>query len=185
VQSLIRSADVVGLVVDLGSDDGGQQAAEVISKVQQTKTRLARSTHLDPDDIGTSYTTGLLVFNKVDLPEALDRKEFFRDYLEVDWEEFLVSAKAKTGLDELARRTFELLDVVRVYTKTPSKKTADLEKPYTLPRGAALLDLARLIHNDLAESLKSARVWGSAVHDGTVVKGDYVLHDKDVVEIHA
>jgi uncharacterized protein len=32
--------------------------------------------------------------------------------------------------------------------------------------------------------LKFARVWGSAVHDATQVKGDYVLHDKDVVELH-
>ena len=32
--------------------------------------------------------------------------------------------------------------------------------------------------------LKFARVWGEAVHDATVVKGDYVLHDKDVVELH-
>ena len=29
-----------------------------------------------------------------------------------------------------------------------------------------------------------ARVWGTAVHDGTQVKSDYVLHDKDVVELH-
>jgi uncharacterized protein len=32
--------------------------------------------------------------------------------------------------------------------------------------------------------LKFARVWGTAVHDGTQVKGDYVLHDQDVVELH-
>ncbi|NMC19740.1 MAG: TGS domain-containing protein, partial [Thermogutta sp.] len=37
---------------------------------------------------------------------------------------------------------------------------------------------------ELARNLKFARVWGSAVHDGTVVKGDYVLQDKDIVELH-
>lgn len=185
VQSLIRSADVVSLLVDLGSDDGGQQAADVIAKIQETKTRLAKTTHLDPDDVGISYTAGILVFNKMDLPEANDRLEFFREYLDVDWERFFVSAREKTGLDPFRQRIFEMLDVIRVYTKLPTKKEADFDKPYTLPRGAALLDLARLIHNDLAESLKSARVWGSAVHDGTPVKGDYILHDKDIVEIHA
>jgi ribosome-interacting GTPase 1 len=185
VQSLVRSADVVALVVDLGSDDGGQQAADVIEKIQETKTRLASATHLDPNDVGISYTSCVLVYNKSDLAEAMDRKEFFRDSLNVDWEEFVVSAKEKTGLDNFARRMYELLDVIRVYTKLPTKKSADFDKPYTLPRGAALIDLARLIHNDLAESLKSARVWGVAVHDGTAVKGDYVLHDKDIVEIHA
>lgn len=185
VQSLIRSADVVALVVDLGSDDGGQQAAEVVAAIQQTKTKLAKSTYLDPDDVGISYTACVLVFNKSDVPEAEDRLAFFRESLELDWESFVVSAKEKTGLERLANRMFELLDVIRVYTKLPTKKTADFDRPYTLPRGAVLADLARLIHNDMAESLKSARIWGTAVHDGTSVKGDYVLHDKDVVEIHA
>jgi hypothetical protein len=185
VQSLIRSADVVAVVVDLGSDEGGSEAAAVLERVQQTKSRLARTTHLDPDDLGTSYTAGVLVFNKSDLPEASDRMEFFRDYLPADFERFEVSARDGGGLDEFRRRMFEMLDVIRVYTKLPTKKEADFDKPYTLPRGAALLDLARLIHNDLAANFKSARVWGIAVHPGTLVKGDYVLHDKDIVEIHA
>jgi ribosome-interacting GTPase 1 len=46
------------------------------------------------------------------------------------------------------------------------------------------LELAGQIHKDYLENLKFARVWGQAVHDATVVKGDYVLHDKDVVELH-
>ena len=44
--------------------------------------------------------------------------------------------------------------------------------------------MAAQVHKDFLEELKYARVWGQAVHDGTVVKGDYVLHDKDVVELH-
>ena len=44
--------------------------------------------------------------------------------------------------------------------------------------------LAGMVHKDFLDKLKFARVWGSAVHDGTQVKGDYVLHDKDVVELH-
>ena len=40
------------------------------------------------------------------------------------------------------------------------------------------------IHEDYHEHLKFARVWGSQVHDGTVVKGDYVVHDRDIVELH-
>ena len=55
---------------------------------------------------------------------------------------------------------------------------------FTVPRGGTLQDVAELVHRDFADKLKSARVWGSQVHDGTTVKGDYVLHDKDVVELH-
>jgi hypothetical protein len=41
------------------------------------------------------------------------------------------------------------------------------------------------VHRDMAASLKSARVWGAAVHDGTTVKPDYQPLDGDVVELHA
>lgn len=184
VLGLIRSADLAALVVDLDNDDGGEQAAEVIRKIQETKTRLARTSHLDPDDIGISYTGCVILYNKSDVPEASDRHSFFQESIDVDWESFTVSAKDKLHLDAFRQRAFELLDVIRVYTKLPTKKEADFDKPYTLPHGATLLDLAKLIHNDLAESLKSARVWGAAIHPGTTVKADYVLHDKDIVEIH-
>ncbi|HJT33089.1 MAG TPA: TGS domain-containing protein [Pirellulales bacterium] len=76
------------------------------------------------------------------------------------------------------------LDVVRVYTKLPTAKEADFERPFTLRRGATLLDLAELVHKDFVEQFKFARVWGAAVHDATVAKADYVLHDRDVVELH-
>jgi len=44
---------------------------------------------------------------------------------------------------------------------------------------------ALLVHRDLAEKLKSARVWGTGVFDGQTVTRDHVLHDKDTVELHA
>jgi len=66
----------------------------------------------------------------------------------------------------------------------PMAKKPDYDKPFTVRRGGTLLDVAALIHKDVAENLKFARVWGSEVHDGTTVKSDYVLQDKDVVELH-
>ena len=79
---------------------------------------------------------------------------------------------------------YRRMDVVRVYTKLPTAKEPDMERPFTIPRGRTLLDLAGQVHKDYTEGLKFARVWGTAVHDGTVVKGDYELHDRDVVELH-
>ncbi|MCH7727892.1 MAG: TGS domain-containing protein, partial [Planctomycetes bacterium] len=76
------------------------------------------------------------------------------------------------------------MDVVRVYTKLPNKKEPDYDRPFTIRRGGTLLEIAQMIHKDFSSSLKHARVWGSEVHDGTTVKGDYVLNDKDVIELH-
>jgi ribosome-interacting GTPase 1 len=47
-----------------------------------------------------------------------------------------------------------------------------------------MVEIAEMIHKDFAKDFKGARVWGCNVHDGTMVKGDYVLNDRDVVEIH-
>jgi ribosome-interacting GTPase 1 len=48
------------------------------------------------------------------------------------------------------------------------------------------LDVAELVHRDLAANFKYARVWGQGVlTPGAQMKADYVVHDKDVVEIHA
>ena len=89
-------------------------------------------------------------------------------------------------LEELRNAIYQSLDVVRVYTKLPTKKESDHDKPFTLKRGGTLLDVAELVHRDLAATFKYARVWStSLVAPGTQMKGDYVVHDKDVVEIHA
>lgn len=182
-QSLIRGAELVLLMLNLGDDDGGQQLQDVWQQIQQTKSRLGRETSVDEEDIGTTWTRAFLVINKIDLPEAADRLEFFRDYIDFDLETFEISALNQTGLEPLRDAIYEAMNVVRVYTKMPNKKEADLDAPFLLPDGQTVMDLAKMIHKDVARNFKSARVWGTHVHDGTPVKGDYVLHDKDIVEI--
>jgi hypothetical protein len=71
-----------------------------------------------------------------------------------------------------------------VYSKPPGKDP-DLSKPFSIPSGSTVLDLARTIHKDFVDSLKYARIWGSARFDGQRVEKNYVLKDRDVVEFHA
>ncbi len=182
-QAVIRNADLVVLMLDLGSDDGGQQLQELTQRLAESKTRLGKSSYLDEDNIGVSFTQTIFVPNKIDLAEAADRKEFFDEFLDVEFAEFPISAITGKGLEELRDEIYRRLDVVRVYTKMPNRKHPDMEKPFTVRRGQTLQELAVLIHKDF-ENFKSARVWGAQVHDGTSVKGDYVLCDQDIVELH-
>ena len=76
-----------------------------------------------------------------------------------------VSAKNGTGLEELKARIFQLLDVIRVYTKAPGQK-ADLTDPMVLPRGSTVEQAAEAVHKDFRAQLKYARLWGSGKHDG-------------------
>lgn len=185
MQGLVRAADLCLLVLDLGSDEGLEQCQDVLETLGQTKTRLARESRLDEDDVGLSFTQTLLVANKLDATDAPERLALWRGLCPLDWKEYPVSATRGDGLTELKSAIYQALDVVRVYTKLPTAKSADLAKPYTVRRGSTLLEMAGLVHQDFAENFKFARVWGSAVHDASVAKGDYVLHDKDIVELHA
>jgi len=186
ILGLVRGSDLVLLLFDAGSDDGIDALQAVLDRLHQTKTRLAQESYLDEEDIGLSFTQTFLVHNKLDLPGAEERIALLKEFCPLDFREFRISAEHGTGLEDLRNAIYEALDVVRVYTKLPTKKEADYDKPFTLKRGGTLLDVAELVHRDLAADFKYARVWGSAVlAPGTQMKGDYVVHDKDVVEIHA
>jgi hypothetical protein len=52
-----------------------------------------------------------------------------------------------------------------------------------MKEGSTVLEMARKVHRDFYEHLKSARVWGSAAFAGQMVQRDYVLRDQDIVEL--
>jgi ribosome-interacting GTPase 1 len=184
LHNLIRAAELALLLVDLESDGGIEQCQEVLDRLAQTKTRLASRSYLDEQDVGLSFTRTFLVPNKIDVPGAAERLELLHELLPLDFTEYVISTKHGAGLETLRTAIYQVMDVVRVYSKLPTAKEPDRDRPFTLHRGSTLLEMAGMVHKDFLEGLKFARVWGSAVHDGTQVKGDYVLHDKDVVELH-
>ena len=183
-QGLIRSADLILLVVDLGNDDGIDHLQEVLDHLGRTKTQLARDSYLDENDVGLSYTRTFAVLNKMDALDSAERRELLKEFCPLDFEEYAVSAQEPETLESLRHAIYASMDVVRVYTKLPNKKEPDYDRPFMIRRGGTLLEIAQMIHKDFSSSLKHARVWGSEVHDGTTVKGDYVLNDKDVIELH-
>lgn len=184
MQGMIRGADAAVLLVDLGADEGIEQCQALLDRLQDTKTRLAAKSYLDEEDVGLSYTQTLFAPNKIDDPDAPLRLELLHEALKLDFPEFVISAETGAGLEQLKEAIYRSLDVVRVYTKTPTAKEPDMTRPFTLRRGSTLADLAGMIHQDFAEKLKSARIWGTAVHDASTVKPDYVLHDRDIAELH-
>jgi ribosome-interacting GTPase 1 len=106
-------------------------------------------------------------------------KELYDSRLEV----CPVSSKTREGLPELIARFWQMLCMIRVYTKEPGHPP-DKEKPFTLEIGSSIEDLAREIHRDLPEKMKFARIWGDGRFSGQQVHRTEVLHDRDIVEIH-
>jgi hypothetical protein len=94
-----------------------------------------------------------------------------------------ISASRGDGLENLKKRIFSLLHIIRVYSKAPGKKT-EFEAPFTLKRGSSVLDMAKAVHMDFARKLKYARIWSKAKYQGQMVNRDHILEDEDIIELH-
>jgi ribosome-interacting GTPase 1 len=124
----------------------------------------------------------LVVANKCDVPGADDALAILGE-VHGRFEILTVSAETCEGLEDLRRRVWEMLDLVRAVPKPPGK-SPDYEDPILLPRGSTVTDMARMIHGELAEHLKRARVWGCADHaEGQWVSRDHVVADGEIFEL--
>ncbi|HEX4834978.1 MAG TPA: TGS domain-containing protein [bacterium] len=174
--ALIRQADGALLVADLGDDDLLSGVEQTLDLVSGARVRLGRR------GTGDDVLPALLVGAKTDAPGAATRIEILREMYADRFPVVAVSADAGTNLDALRAEMFRLLDVIRVYTKTPGQRP-DRSVPFVLPRGATVQDAAAAIHKDFVERLKFARVWGARTFDGQMVQREYVLEDGDILEL--
>ena len=129
------------------------------------------------------YRPTLVIANKADLssdPAVVESVRASAAPLEV----MVVSAEKPGDLGErLGARLFELLGIVRVYTKQPGKEAA--VAPIVGHRGMNVGDLARLLHSDFYDRFKYARIRGPSVKfESGRVGIDHVLQDGDIVQFH-
>ncbi|MCP4707492.1 MAG: TGS domain-containing protein [Planctomycetes bacterium] len=93
------------------------------------------------------------------------------------------SMEEPESVEKLSLTIFEVLKIVRVYSKIPGKPV-EKKEPFILPQGSTVFDLAIKVHRELAEKLRYARGWGEGKYDAQNVPRDYVLRDKDIIELH-
>jgi len=179
---VVRRADAALLVVDLGSDELLEQVETVLERLAATRIHLVPPPAPPRDGLET-YTPTLLVANKRDADGAAERWEILREFYGNRFPLHVVSAETHEGLEALRAKIYDLLGLLRVYTKVPGRKP-DLDQPFALKQGSTVSDLAQAVHRDLADQLKFARIWGPEVHDGQQVGRDHVLQEGDVVELH-
>ena len=180
---MVKMADAVLLVADLGDPETEAHLDGVIGKLRERKVELVAAGTDIPSERFPFLKRTLLAANKLDTEGAVRHFEDLAALLEGPFERLAVSASTGRGLEVLRRAVFDLLRVVRVYSKVPGKK-AEKDTPFTLRRGSTVLDMARAVHKDFSEKLDYARVWNGAGLNGLRVNRDYVLADEDVVELH-
>jgi ribosome-interacting GTPase 1 len=164
----IRNANASVLVVDVNDADSLEEMELIETSLQAWRLPLP----------------GLLIGNKIDQPGGEGNFAALADLYRGRYASVAVSAAAGYGLPGFTRAVFDLLELVRVYTKVPGRK-ANLSAPYVLKRGATVLDAARHVHKDFAEHLKFARLFRpTGEHDGLMVERQHVVEDEDILEFH-
>ena len=176
-----RNCDLIGIVVDLSQDI--EEQLLILMDFLESRSLLIDETTPAIDAQGNVLGRKVfLLYTKADIASdgafGLAQKSCERPLPFVK-----ISVQTGEGLDTFGQFLFEQLGIIRVYAKPPGKP-ADMNDPFTLPIGATVQDLARTIHRELAEKLKSAKCWGTGVYDGQNVQLTHVLHDKDIVELH-
>jgi ribosome-interacting GTPase 1 len=182
---LIKTADGVMLVMDLADQETPSVLENLFSRLKEKRLELAAEDSSQPPEAGHFVKKTLMVANKSDGPQAAENLAFLKEYFGQGGAFFPVSASRGDGLEDLRKRLFLLLDVIRAYSKVPGKK-ADHNDPFSLKRGTTVIDLARAVHKDFFEKFKYARVWrkGSLSLQGQMINRDFVLEDEDIVELH-
>ena len=182
---MLRGADALLILVDL-SDNPLDQLVEVVLQLENMRISIVSGKEEAEEDTRWSQQKAFIVANKVDLigkAEQQTAEETLRDEYGGQVPVISISATKGTGLEEMRLKVYQVLDIIRVYTKTPREK-ADLNDPIVLARGSTLEDAAEDVHKDFRARMKYARIWGSGKHDGVMAKREHVLQDGDVIELH-
>lgn len=180
--SLLIRADALLVVVDLSHDPVAQWET-IIAELERMRIRLVDQKIKEEKYIFPRQKKALMVGNKLDLAQAKQNYTALQNKYQDQLPMIAISAKEGIGLEELKLKIFQLLDIIRVYTKAPGDK-ADLSEPIILKRGSTLADAAAQVHKDFLASLKYARLWSSGKHDGIMIKRDHILQDGDIIELH-
>ena len=181
LMDLVRSSDLILLVVDLGADPN-QQLERTLSLLAEHRIHPLRWKDRFDDGVRRSFLPVLVVANKCDDAAVDENFQIFRRLLAEDWQAVAVSATAGRNLDQLQQAVFDRLEIIRIYSKAPGRE-ADNNVPFVLRKGSTVQEFAAQLHHDFYHKLKAARVWGQGVYDGQLVARDHVLHDGDVVEL--
>jgi len=96
----------------------------------------------------------------------------------------VINVFEEKDIEKIKEKIFSSLNRMLVYTKKPGEE-ADLSKPLLVEKEITAEEIAESVHKDIAKKFKFAKVWGSTKFPGQRVAKDYVLQDRDIIEVNA
>ncbi|MFX0097091.1 MAG: GTPase [Candidatus Hodarchaeota archaeon] len=128
------------------------------------------------------YKPALIVANKGDGESSAENYNKLESMYKTRFKIVPVSAVKIIGFAGLKSNIFDILAIIRVYTKEIGGEVSD--RPLILNKGMTVADVAKKLHKRFLERFKYAKIFGSsAKFDGERVGSDHVLKDKDIVQI--
>lgn len=180
--NLIRNADALLLLVDL-TEDPLFQMDILLRELNEMRIKVVGKGPIPSTESGWVFLRALVVGNKWDVKNAMEEYRKLENRFKATLPLLPLSAREGMNFEELKKEVYQLLSIVRVYTKVPGKDP-DLTEPVILKKGSTIEDVALSVHKDFAAKLRYAKVWGSGKFDGQMVKRDYVISEGDVIELH-
>jgi hypothetical protein len=182
LSNLIRNADALLLIVDL-TEDPIFQMEILLEVLKEMKIMVVGKGTVPPLEVGWASLKALLLGNKCDVKNAMEGYRALEARFRETFPILPISAKEGMNSEDLKKEVYQILGIIRVYTKVPGGE-ADLEEPVVLRKGSTVGDVALSIHKDFAAKLRYAKIWGSGKFDGQMVKRDYRVNEGDVIELH-
>ena len=165
-----RTCDAIALVIDLSTN---------VKKQYDFLMNQLKNARLIIEDTPL-YKIGIIA-TKGDLSKS--KENFITLQKITDFAIHPISSTNSESLEKLKKFLFQMMELIRVYTKAPSKK-ANLSKPFVVYKGITVQELACKVHKDFVTGFQYAKIWGTSVEfNGKRVNESHELHDKDIIEL--
>ncbi|MHA2224813.1 MAG: GTPase [Candidatus Hodarchaeales archaeon] len=165
-----RTCDAILLVIDL-SLDIKRQFSFLMDQLENANLK---------DSQDSLFKLGVIA-TKGDLPGSKKNFQLLKSVTSLPIHP--ITIKNGESLENLKEFLFEILEVMKIYTKPP-RSEADYKHPFICPVGTTIGELAEKIHRDFIKLFRYAKVWGPSVDfPGQQIGLEHILMDTDIVEI--
>ncbi len=189
IPQMIRNADGMLMIIDLNEDSIPQvkSLSEILEKYKMKpkiiEEKIEEEEELEFFEEKVLHKNTIIIGSKSDLELADISLEMLRNSYGKKFHIIPLSIKKVETIELLKRKIYEMLKIMRIYTKPPGKQ-ADLTAPYIQPEGSTVEELAEHVHKDFLEKLAFARLWRDNNYKGQRVQRDFVLKEGDIIELH-
>ena len=123
----------------------------------------------------------IFVFNKIDLLDFHDLRKLEAQLRSKRLDFVMASALTGIGFEQLKKRIFEHMHVIRIFMKEPGKPISS--QPMVLSQESTVKDVAELIYKGFSKQIAETRLTGpSGKFANQKVGLEHVLKDRDVLE---